>query len=367
MFTLTNYKNDNSYKYYTLPENPNSVSDGGLIPKHIKKDPNTLYIEQSDPISDIILVPDIITKIKNEFSHCDVLQFIVTDAPSITNDDWYTIPSDTNLADRPEFQTYNILLQEFPGHKVNFFNQQFLDLEGYHIKWAAIPLSRYCKEDFRLKPKIKNISYKLSCLANRGQLARTIFATLSLNLDCLQTYNSILKYNVREISSDRFTSKRLQMLYDKNILHAIRTYKKEKIFVDDDFSKTVASHKLIQKGFCNVVIEDPVFSEHRLITEKTVKPMACLRPFILLSTPGTLSWLRSQGFKTFSTWWDESYDDIADHYKRIEKVYDIAELINSYSHNDLIEIYTSMQEVLQHNQRQIKIFGEKSISSLFPI
>ena len=366
MFTLLNYKNNNSFKYSIIPPNPRFTVDSLLLPSHIKKDPNILYIEQYEPISDNSLTLDLINKIKNEFSHCNVLQFIVTDSPSITNDDWYTIPPSTKIADRSEFQIYNSLLQEFPLCKINFFNQQCLDLEDYDIKWAAPTINRYCRENYSIKPNITQISYKLSCLINRPQLARTIFAALGLNLNCLTTYNSIFKDDSKIVSSAKFTSKKLKNLFNSNFMLACKTYNKNKIFVDGNMKATLQSHKLIQKGFCNVVIEDPVFGDWHLITEKTMKPMSCLRPFILLSTPGALSWLRSQGFKTFSAWWDESYDDITDHYKRIEKVYEIAELINSYSFYDLLEMYKSMQEVLLHNQMFLKIFAEKSVSSLFP-
>lgn len=366
MFTLLNYKNNNLVEHSIIPKKSNNSIDSLLIPNHIEKDPKTLYIEQYEPISDNSLTLDLINTIKNKFSHCNVLQFIVTDAPSITNDDWYVIPPSTKIADRPEFRIYNRLLQEFPSYKVNFFNHQYLNLEGYDIKWAAPAVNRYCRENYKPNSNIGNIKYNLSCLINRPQLARTIFAALSLNLNCFTTYNGIFKHELKHVRIVEFTSEKLKNLYNGSILQATKTYTKNNVFVDGSIRATLQSHRLIQKGFCNVVIEDPVFCDWHLITEKTMKPMSCLRPFILLSTPGALSWLRSQGFKTFSAWWDESYDDITDHYKRILKVYEIAELINSYSYNDLLEMYKSMQEVLLHNQRFLKIFAEKSVSSLFP-
>ena len=47
----------------------------------------------------------------------------------------------------------------------------------------------------------------------------------------------------------------------------------------------------------------PVF-----ITEKTFKPMAFQHPFMIMSNPGTLDYIRSQGFETFENLFDESYD-----------------------------------------------------------
>jgi len=368
MITFLNYDDYYSGKCYTLPGDPKEgVVDTLLIPKHIKKDPKTLYIEfhYSEHFSETLIL-DAIKTIKKEFAHCNILQFIATDGPPITNDDWYTIPSHVKPAYRPEFQFYSRLKKAFPFYTVNFFYPQFVSLKDYDIKWACPSLRRYCREDYGVKPNINSIKYKLSCLINRPQLARTIFAALSLNLNCFQTFNKVFQNHMHDVDVSKFTSQKLKGLYKENIVKAAKTYCVDKHFVDGSLKKTQKSHNLIQKGFCNVVIEDPVFCDWHRITEKTMKPMVSFRPFILLSTPGTLSYLRSQGFKTFSAWWDESYDDITDHYKRIEKVYEIAEFINSLSRQDVLNMYNSMQEVLLHNQKMVKIFAEKSVSSLFP-
>jgi hypothetical protein len=46
-------------------------------------------------------------------------------------------------------------------------------------------------------------------------------------------------------------------------------------------------------------------------------------PFILTATAGSLEYLRSYGFQTFSALWDESYDNIADWQKRINRIIQI--------------------------------------------
>jgi hypothetical protein len=45
------------------------------------------------------------------------------------------------------------------------------------------------------------------------------------------------------------------------------------------------------------------------LTEKTYKPMGFKHPFMLMSAPGALKYLKSQGFETFENIFDESYDD----------------------------------------------------------
>ena len=56
------------------------------------------------------------------------------------------------------------------------------------------------------------------------------------------------------------------------------------------------------------------------ITEKTFKPIAYQHPFLILSQPKVLDYLRSQGFETYNNIFDESYDDEYDLDKRLEKI-----------------------------------------------
>jgi hypothetical protein len=77
-------------------------------------------------------------------------------------------------------------------------------------------------------------------------------------------------------------------------------------------------------------------------------------PFILVAPPHTLSYLKTFGFKTFSNWWDESYDSEEDHYKRIIKIFDLIDYINLKSLDELKIIYAEMFDVLEHNKEILK-------------
>lgn len=67
------------------------------------------------------------------------------------------------------------------------------------------------------------------------------------------------------------------------------------------------------------VVLETLFDDSRLhLTEKILRPIACAQPFILVSTPGSLNYLKTYGFKTFDDIWDESYDQIQDHGQRLK-------------------------------------------------
>jgi F0F1-type ATP synthase gamma subunit len=73
-----------------------------------------------------------------------------------------------------------------------------------------------------------------------------------------------------------------------------------------------------------------------------------------VAPPYTLKYLKTFGFKTFDRWWDESYDNETNHHKRITKIFDIIDYINSKSIDELTIIYSEMTNILEHNQAIIK-------------
>jgi hypothetical protein len=82
------------------------------------------------------------------------------------------------------------------------------------------------------------------------------------------------------------------------------------------------------------VVLETLFDDHRIyLTEKTLRPMACGQPFILASTPGVLEYVRSYGFKTFDSVWDESYDQITDPGQRMQYIVDLMKQISCWDNN----------------------------------
>lgn len=97
-------------------------------------------------------------------------------------------------------------------------------------------------------------------------------------------------------------------------------------------------------SFCHIVTER-LFDEDRIhLTEKVFRPIVCCRPFILVSSPGSLQYLKSYGFKTFDKFWDEGYDNIQDHNKRIEA---IIKLINTIQDTNALN---EMRSILIYNR-----------------
>jgi hypothetical protein len=86
-------------------------------------------------------------------------------------------------------------------------------------------------------------------------------------------------------------------------------------------------------------------------SEKTWKTIAVGHPFMLISSPGMLAELRNEGYYTFGSFWDESYDTIPGLYDRIRAI--VAELkrLSKQTPTQIRNMRERMRPVLEHNQQ----------------
>jgi hypothetical protein len=99
------------------------------------------------------------------------------------------------------------------------------------------------------------------------------------------------------------------------------------------------------------VVLETLFDDSRLhLTEKSLRPIACGQPFILAATAGSLAYLRSYGFKTFDSVFDESYDTISD---PVERLGAIVNLMNNIKNSpNRLEMYQQLQAIADFNQQR---------------
>ena len=85
------------------------------------------------------------------------------------------------------------------------------------------------------------------------------------------------------------------------------------------------------------------------LSEKTFKPIIMHHPFFLIGSKNTLQFLKKIGYKTFSKWWDESYDTYDNIYDRTYYAFKEVEKICNLSKKSLSLILQDMESVLEHN------------------
>jgi len=112
--------------------------------------------------------------------------------------------------------------------------------------------------------------------------------------------------------------------------------------------------KYYDEVFCSIVTESRYAQPTGNFSEKILNTIWHKKPFIVVAPPHTLKAFKSYGYKTFSDFWDESYDDCYDHQERLTKIFDLINYIDSQSIETLKEWYVQMQDILEYNLNLIK-------------
>jgi|TARA_R110000824_G_scaffold196402_3_gene379595 hypothetical protein len=95
-------------------------------------------------------------------------------------------------------------------------------------------------------------------------------------------------------------------------------------------------------------------------TEKIVRPIVNLHPFIVISSGGFLKELKTLGFKTYDGLFDESYDEISDKWERFDFIINEIDRILSKSQEEIKDLYQKYLEVCIYNRNHL--FENISIS-----
>ena len=85
------------------------------------------------------------------------------------------------------------------------------------------------------------------------------------------------------------------------------------------------------------------------MTEKIFKAITCEHPFVLVTHPKTLPLLHELGYKTFSPYIDESYDNEKDDYKRLLMIVEEVKRLSNLDSNQLNEFLIGLKEIVEYN------------------
>ena len=103
------------------------------------------------------------------------------------------------------------------------------------------------------------------------------------------------------------------------------------------------------QSFVDIVNESRFAQPTANISEKTFQAIQYWTPFVVVAPPHSLQYMHEMGFKTFSDYWDESYDTETDHCRRLIKIIQLIEQISEYSIKECNDLYTEMIPTLEHN------------------
>ncbi len=99
------------------------------------------------------------------------------------------------------------------------------------------------------------------------------------------------------------------------------------------------------------IVTETVFDTDAVgyITEKSYKPFVLKQPFVMFAPAYTLATLQDMGFKTFDSYWDESYDQIEDTHLRYASAWNTVQEICKWDLVTLENNLHGMQDILEYN------------------
>lgn len=196
-----------------------------------------------------------------------------------------------------------------------------------------------------------NRSYRLAFLAS----------LISKGLDQYGLISAPLLAESDQWKKEIFSPDTLLSTNSKLLIYNVFSKNKKKFILDIKQPTGQLSAKinidLNKKAFWHLVTETVFYGDSLHLTEKIFKPIVSKQPFILVSTPGNLAYLKRYGFKTFDRWIDEGYDQELDNDKRIDMITDQVQKLCQMSRSDLLTMQNEMQEILEYNYHHF-YFGD---------
>lgn len=198
--------------------------------------------------------------------------------------------------------------------KIIAIPEPMLDFNIYARAWTGT-------REYRLK--------LLAMIADIGHRCRVTFSTQDQDTNYLDYVTNNPAFNINKLD--------LENLYGNTVID----------------STASASYSWQHRHQCAIdVVTETLFDDDRLhLTEKSLRPMACAQPFIMVGPWGSLEYLRGYGFETFGDYVDESYDCIKDPVLRLKAVAKLMHDIARMSTADKSLLYKQLYKIARNNQQ----------------
>lgn len=119
--------------------------------------------------------------------------------------------------------------------------------------------------------------------------------------------------------------------------------------------------EIYQKSLISILSETFFYENSGYLSEKIWKPIAHGHPFILVGPHHSLKFIKEEfGFKTFSPYINEEYDNEPDHFKRIELIKKEISRLNNMEFEDLKNLVKNLSSIILFNKKIIRNYGSKA-------
>jgi len=182
-----------------------------------------------------------------------------------------------------------------------------------------------------------------------------------LTKDAYVSYGNVINKDTREdynVTNGKFLwclGYKRNMDFVQPKFESVLPLSADNLNTDNHNDHSLSVDYLFTDSYWNVVMETYLDATGGVfLTEKTFKPIKYGQPFVILGTTNSLQYLQEQGYKTFSPWIDESYDQEQDIRFRWLAIWDTVKRIADTSLEDLHKQHIEMTSIILHNQAWFK-------------
>lgn len=254
----------------------------------------------------------------------------------------------------------------YPGSKVKFtygilpLQQQAVGVNSFPIKTSMGYISDIVRKDDldnlrnTIRPKrflcfnrsLRSHRYYLAYMfMKQGLLDQGIFSFVNDNDDQIKIRRDLEKFEGSKISDDDF-QKLMSLLPIELDTQALTSDQKRGFTTDNNKKEWYTDsyiHLISETSFDIDDMYEPFFSE------KTFRPIINLQPFIMIGNVYSLKRLHQLGFKTFSPYIDESYDNERDPKQRMQMIQKEILKLSQLSMQQLHDLYYRFEDILIDN------------------
>jgi hypothetical protein len=209
---------------------------------------------------------------------------------------------------------------------------------------------RYAQHDPLLEHDIKNISrdfliYNRAWLGSREyRLTFTeMLANSTITSNCLTTFSPV--DDGQHYTQHQFKNPILQI--NHNRLQEMFALNQHPGSASADYNSLDYKQSGIE------IVLETLFDDTRWhLTEKTLRPIACGKPFMLAATPGSLQYLKNYGFETFGEYINEDYDLIVNPRDRLQAIVSEMTRIAELSDEQKSKLWQQLHIISKRNQQR---------------
>jgi hypothetical protein len=189
-----------------------------------------------------------------------------------------------------------------------------------------------------------NPTYDFLCLIGRGKEWRDTFVK---KLQTIDLTNTLTSYYGKCIGNQDLLDLDIEYSRANSVEEFEQKFYKNVQLASCNHSYNLSyftKMDLFKKTNFSLIVETEAELEEYHVTEKTLKCLILGHPFIVMGTPKFLKFLHSMGFKTCSSIFDESYDNIMELESRMDAVIDLVKKVRHYDFNTY-----ELEKIQTHN------------------